>query len=168
MKEALTSFDIRLLVEELQGLRGAYLEKVYQEGSSFIFRFHVPRGGKRELFVQPGRWLFLGKGFQKPAQPPPFAQALRKALGNAVIRDVSQRGFDRILLLDWERRTPGTLVFEMFGRGNLLLLRDGEIEVTLAGGKWKAREVRRGVAYTFPPEGVNLLEMDRQTLDAAL
>ncbi|MFQ5919485.1 MAG: ribosome rescue protein RqcH [Thermoplasmata archaeon] len=168
MKEALTSFDIRLLVEELQGLRGAYLDKVYQDDASFIFRFNVPRRGKKELFVQPGRWLFLGQGFKKPAQPPPFAQALRKALSNAVIREVSQRGFDRILLLEWERRTPGTLVFEMFGRGNLLLLKDGEIEVTLGGGKWKAREVRRGIPYAFPPEGVNLLEIERPDLSASL
>ncbi len=168
MKEALTSFDIRLLVEELQGLRGAYLDKVYQDGPSFIFRFHIPRRGKTELFVQPGHWLFLGQGFKKPAQPPPFAQALRKALSNAVIREVSQRGFDRILLFEWERRTPGTLILEMFGRGNLLLLKEGEIEVTLSGGKWKAREVRRGIPYAFPPEGVNLLEMDREALTASL
>ncbi len=159
MKEALTSFDIRLLVQELQALRGAYLDKVYQDGPSFIFRFNVPRRGKVELFVQPGRWLFLGEGFQKPAQPPPFAQSLRKALSNAMIREVSQRGFDRILLLEWERKTPGTLVLEMFGRGNLLLLKGGDIEVALAGGKWKAREVRRGIPYAFPPEGVNLLEL---------
>ncbi|MFQ5986383.1 MAG: ribosome rescue protein RqcH [Thermoplasmata archaeon] len=168
MKEALTSFDIHLLVQELQALRGAYLGKVYQDGPSFIFRFHVPGEGKTELYVQPGRWLFLGEGFQKPSQPPPFAQALRKALSNAVIRDVSQRGFDRILLLEWERKTPGTLVFEMFGRGNLLLLKEGEIEVTLAGGKWKAREVRRGIPYAFPPEGVNLLEISQDGLATAL
>ncbi len=168
MKEALTSFDIRLLAEELQALRGAYLGKVYQDGPSFIFRFHVPRRGKTELFVHPGRWLFLGQGFKRPAQPPPFAQALRKALSNAVIREVSQRGFDRILLLEWERKTPGTLVFEMFGRGNLLLLKEGEIEVALAGGKWKSREVRRGIPYMFPPEGVNLLEMDRDALTKSL
>ncbi|MFQ6013753.1 MAG: ribosome rescue protein RqcH, partial [Thermoplasmata archaeon] len=168
MKSALTSFDIRLLVRELEALRGAYLGKVYQDGPSFLFRFNVPRGGKPELFVQPGRWLFLGEAFKRPAQPPPFAQQLRKALRNAVLREVSQRGFDRILLLDWERETPATLVFEMFGRGNLLLLREGKIEVALAGGKWKAREVRRGIPYEFPPEGANLSEMQEDDLAASL
>lgn len=164
----MTSFDIHLLAQELQALRGAYLDKVYQDGPSFIFRFNIPQRGRIELFVQPGRWLFLGEGFPKPAQPPPFAQSLRRALSNARIREVSQRGFDRILLLEWERETPGTLVFEMFGRGNLLLLKEGEIEVALAGGKWKAREVRRGIPYAFPPEGVNLLELSRVDFAASL
>lgn len=159
MKESLTSFDIRVLVGELQALVGAYLDKVYQEGETFLFRFNVPGDGKPELYVEPGQWLFLGEGFEHPPQPPTLAQSLRSAVQNARVRGVRQKGFDRIVLMDLEKEAPHTLVLEMFGQGNLVLLRDGDILHVLNRARWRAREVRPGVAYKFPPAGVDPTEV---------
>ncbi len=160
MKEGVTSFDLRVLLGELSELQGAYLDKVYQTDSSFILRLNIPREGKREVFIEPGKWIFLGEGFDKPSEPPAFVQTLRKALGNAVLKEVRQRGFDRILLLEFEKEAQYTLILEMFGKGNLILLREDEIIHVLRPGKWKAREIKRGQPYIFPPEGVNPLQLD--------
>ncbi|MFQ5838117.1 MAG: ribosome rescue protein RqcH [Thermoplasmata archaeon] len=160
MKEGLTSFDIRVLVGELSQLRGAYLDKVYQADSAFILKFNLPRVGKREVFIQPGKWIFLGGEFEKPREPPPFAQSLRKVLDNALLHGVEQRGFDRILLMEFEKEARYTLVIEMFGRGNLILVRDEEILHALRWGKWRTRKVKRGEAYKFPPEGTNPTTLD--------
>jgi predicted ribosome quality control (RQC) complex YloA/Tae2 family protein len=159
MKESLTSFDLRVLVGELSGIEGSYLDKVYQKDSSFILKLNMPRVGRKELFIEPGRWIFLGQELEKPREPPPFTQSLRRALDNALLRDVRQRGFDRILLLDFEKETEYTIVLEMFGRGNLILLRDGIIQQALRYGKWRTREIRRGQPYAFPPEGVNPVDL---------
>ncbi|MEE9237111.1 MAG: ribosome rescue protein RqcH [Thermoplasmata archaeon] len=160
MKEALTSFDIRVLLRDLSEIEGAYLDKVYQRDSSFILRFNLPRVGKRELFIEPGRWIFLGQDFEKPRTPPAFAQNLRKLLHNAVLQEVRQRGFDRILLMKFEKETGYTLVLEMFGTGNLILLRGEEILQALRPAKWRTRDVWRGQTYVFPPEAGNPTTLD--------
>lgn len=164
VKESLTSFDIRVLVRELQALQGAYLDKVYQDGDVFLFRFNLPQGGKPELFVHPGRWLFLGEEFAHPPEPPALAQRLRASIQNAQVQAVRQKGFDRIVMVDLRKETDYALVFEMFGRGNLVLLREGEILHARARGRWRAREIRPGVAYRFPPEGANPADLDRASL----
>lgn len=153
VKDELTSFDIRVLQQELAVLEGAYLDKVYQEEDSFIFRFNVPGQGKPELFVEPGRWLYLAEGLEHPPQPPPLARNLRAAIDNAQVQRVRQKEFDRILLLEMEKGAPYTLVLEMFGEGNLILVRDGEILHVLSRQRWRTREVRPGAEYRFPPAG---------------
>ncbi len=160
MKEGLTSFDIRALLKEMAILQGAHLSQIYQRESSFILRFNVPSAQKLELFVEPGRWLLLGEGFEKPREPPTLAQNLRKVLGNAILRIVDQRGFDRIVVMKFEREAEYTLILEMFGRGNLVLLRGGEVLLALRYGRWKTREIRRGRAYAFPPEVVDPTALD--------
>lgn len=168
MKESLTSFDLRVLVGELASLREAHLNQVYQEGETFILKFRLPQEGRRELFVEPGHWLFLGDDFAKPPEPPPLAQRLRRALGNAVLKDVRQRGFDRILLLEFQKETSYTLVLEMFGRGNLVLLRGEEILAALRRERWRTREIRRGAAYRFPPDALDPTSLDEEGFRQAL
>ncbi len=160
MKEALTSFDIRVLSRELSEIQGAYLDKVYQRGSSFVLKFNLPRVGRREVYIEPGKWLYVGKDLEKGPEPPALAQSLRKVLSNAVLREVTQRGFDRIVSLRFEREAEYTLVLEMFGSGNLVLLRDTEVMHAFRYGKWKTREVRRGRTYLPPPAFTDPTDLD--------
>src|SRR2546427_12429240 len=92
MKTALSSFDLRALVAEWQGLVGAHMDKVYQTGDEVIFRINVSGGGRAELFYGAGRWLCLHEVESKPESPPPFAQTLRRMLDNARVRAVEQHG----------------------------------------------------------------------------
>ena len=96
MKTSITSFDLRVLVAEWQGLLGGHVDKVYQREDELMFRINVPGRGKVELYSKAARWLCLHEVEDKPESPPPFAQTLRRLLDNARVTAVEQRGLDRI------------------------------------------------------------------------
>jgi len=161
MKTSLSSFDLRALVAEWQDLVGGHVDKVYQREEEVIFRINVPNRGKVELYSKAGRWLCMHEVENKPGSPPAFAQALRRLLDNARVTAVEQRGFDRIAVFRVERGPERfDVVFEVFGKGNLVLVRDGTTVAALYPQKFKDRSVQVGEPYTYPA-GVDPLELDR-------
>ncbi len=169
MKSGLSSFDLRALVAEWQGLVGGHIDKAYQQEDEVILRVNLEGGGKAELFSKSGRWLCLHEVENKPETPPAFAQTLRRLLDNARITAFEQRGFDRIAVVTAERG-PGAyrLVFELFGRGNLVVV-EGETTVAcLFPQTYKDRSVRPDEPYAFPAIGIDPLELDRDGFAAAL
>src|SRR5436853_123641 len=103
MKASITSFDLRVLVAEWQGLLGGHVDKIYQRDDEVMFRINVPDRGKIELYSKAGQWLCLHEVEDKPESPPPFAQTLRRLLDNARLTAVEQRGLDRIAVFRVER-----------------------------------------------------------------
>ena len=106
MKEALSSVDIAVIVEELQDLLGAKVEKVYQRDQEIILRLHAHLEGKRleaygssvDLVLEAGRRIHLTKyRMEMPKTPTSFAMLLRKHLKGGRIRSIKQRDFDRIV-----------------------------------------------------------------------
>lgn len=162
MKTSLSSFDLRALVAEWQAMVGGYVDKIYQRDDEVIVRINVTERGKAELYSKSGRWLCLHEIENKPESPPPFAQALRRILGNARVTAVEQRGFDRIAIFRVERgHERFDVIFEVFGKGNLVLVRDGTTVAAQYPQKFKDRTVQVNEAYAFPASGVDPLELDR-------
>lgn len=163
MKNALSSFDLKALVAEWQDLVGGYVDKAYQKEDEVILRLNVPGREKAELYSKSGQWLCLHEVEQKPESPPAFAQALRRLLGNARIAAVEQRGFDRIVEVTVDRGGEALrIIFEVFGKGNLVLVRRDTTLACLVSASYKDRVVRVNEPYAFPPAGVDPLELDRE------
>ena len=162
MKTSLSSFDLRALVAEWQDLVGGHVDKAYQHEDEVILRINVPARGKVELFYQAGRWLCLHEVENKPESPPPFAQSLRRLLDNARIQGVEQRGFDRIAVFRLDRGgEPIDLIFEVFGKGNIVVVKKDAIAAARFPQTFKDRAVQVGERYHFPEAGVDPLELDR-------
>src|SRR5438132_1441993 len=162
MKTALSSFDLRALVAEWQDLVGGHVDKAYQRGDEVILRINAPVRGKAELFYQAGRWLCVHEVETKPETPPPFAQTLRRLLDNARVLGIEQRGFDRIAVFHLERSGESSdLVFEVFGKGNLVVVKGATIAAVLFPQTFKDRSVQLGEPYQFPEAGLDPLELDR-------
>ncbi|HII40152.1 MAG TPA: fibronectin-binding domain-containing protein [Thermoplasmata archaeon] len=162
MKAALSSFDLKALVAEWQELVGGYLDKAYQREDEVIFRINVPGRDRVELYSKSGSWLCLHEVEEKPETPPVFAQTLRRLLDNARITAVEQRGFDRIAVFTVEHAGETLrIVFEVFGKGNLVVLRGDTTVACLSTQKYKDRAVRPDEPYAFPPSDVDPLELDR-------
>lgn len=168
MKKAVSSFDVLALAAELSTLGGGRVDKAYQRGDEIVLKLNVPDEGRRDLYVKVGKFLCLRSFEEAPEELPPFAQSLRKAIGNARIQGVEQRGFDRVLVLHLDRGGPVDLVFEMFGRGNVVAVRDGITVATYTTHRFKDRTVKVGAPYDFPPAGTNPLELDREGFHAAV
>jgi predicted ribosome quality control (RQC) complex YloA/Tae2 family protein len=163
MKEALTSFDLMALVAEWQGLVGGYVDKVYQAKDEVTLRLNVPGSERRELYCKAGRWLVLHPMEERPESLPVFAVALRKTLDNARITAVEQQGFDRVAVFTLDRGgPPHQLVFEMFGKGNVVLTQGGNTVASMRVQTFRGRQIKAGIAYDFPPPGTNPLDLDRE------
>lgn len=153
MKKEMSSFDIRAIVTELSTLEGAHMDKIHHWGAgSVLFRLNVPGQGKRELLFENRKWLYCPSAKpDTPAMPTTFASFLRKYIDNARIGPVRQIGFDRVVEIgltksDGEYR----LVLEMFGGGNVLLLKDGVILNCLVQKTYRDRKTRPGEPYVMP------------------
>jgi len=105
-----------------------------------------------------------------PSNPSQFAMVLRKHLNNSRFIAVRQYGFDRVIELTFEHGGGRLkLVIELFRDGNVLLLdEEGVIIQPLTHAKYASRTLKRGVAYTPPPETFDPRQMDRAALDELL
>jgi predicted ribosome quality control (RQC) complex YloA/Tae2 family protein len=90
---------------------------------------------------------------------------MRSFLRTALITDIQQHEFERVVVLSLEtNRGPLQLVLEVFGNGNLVLLSNGnKIIQALTYKRMRDRNILRGEAFAFAPSsGKNPREM---TLD---
>ena len=153
MKEALSSFDVSCIVNDLQSLIGARIDKIYHPKlDHLVFALKTLSEGKEYMHFHVGKWLFTTKAPQEmPQQPSDFAMMLRKRISNSRIVGIKQQGFDRIVVLSLEKDEKYDLVFELFGDGNAILVKDGTIVQPLSSHTWKDRDVRAKRVFLFPP-----------------
>ncbi|MBR9677257.1 hypothetical protein GOV04_03885 [Candidatus Woesearchaeota archaeon] len=163
MKNELSSLDIYYLVKELQSLKNAKINKIYQEKDLFYFQLHITGKPKTFLKVQFPSIVYLSEYKPNFEQPSGFCMFLRKHLTNARIQKIEQVDFERIIKIVVETKNePLTLVLELFAPGNLLLLKNEKIFSAYQLKKWKDRTVRPNIDYIHPKLAHNTLELDEK------
>lgn len=153
MKKEMSSFDVRSIVTELASLEGAHMDKIHHWGAgNVLFRLNVQGQGKTELLFEDRKWLYCpSKKPETPTMPTTFASYLRKYIDNARVGKVEQVGFDRIVTMELSKSDGDyLLIFEMFGGGNVLLVKDGMIQNCLVQKTLKDRKTRPGEPYVMP------------------
>ena len=162
---------------------GIFLHFLKNEISEFaigskVDRIHLPtkyelvislrtRTETRKLFISVSgnspRINFTDLTPENPMTPPMLCMLLRKQLGGAVITDVRQVGFDRILMIDFDAtneigdRVKRTLVVEIMAQySNCILLDENEIIIDslkrVDSSKSSFREILPGRHYILPPQ----------------
>ncbi|MGM0404617.1 MAG: ribosome rescue protein RqcH [Thermoplasmatota archaeon] len=166
MKEEMESLEISAAVNELKSLIGGYTQKIYRPNKKeLLFRIHVPGKGKKMLIFRIGKALYLTeKDRDNPMHPGDFIMLIRKYIGNASITDIYQHEFDRVVVMELRKKRKFRLIFEVFGKGNLIL--DGEDRILLPyrSESWSHRELKKGELYKFPPKRLNPLHISREEL----
>ena len=152
MKKAqMANLDYTLVAGELQPLAGRFFDKFYELGKG---RFRLKFGRDNILIELPTR-LHKTKYLEQAPEATSFAMKVRKELKGKKLSSVSQHGKDRVIIFDFE----GTrLIAEMFGKGNLVLVRDGKILAVYSRESWKGRQLRPNAEYKFPPSGTKTLD----------
>ncbi|MCK5772975.1 MAG: NFACT family protein [Thermoplasmata archaeon] len=121
---------------------------------------------KADLFFHIGGYLFFTPHVMRemPKTPSPYAMMLRKRLRNRVLKEISQVGMDRVVVLTFSggEEDDIKLYLELFGDGNLIMVRGGIIEAPYTSRSWASRTVKRGEEFSPPPSGMDPLEL---TLD---
>lgn len=166
MERGLASFDIYVIVSDLQDLRGCYVEKIYQlSRNEILLRVQQRTGGEKEsLFIRNGELICRTQNtFDAPEKPSVFAMTLRKYLLNGKISEITQQDFDRVIQLKIDRKEGAyTLVCELFSKGNIILLNpEGRIIRPLIKQEWSSRMIKSGEMYKPPPTQTNPFQLTK-------
>jgi predicted ribosome quality control (RQC) complex YloA/Tae2 family protein len=127
--QAMSNLDLFYLLRELSALKGARLAKAYgfapDAPGVFRFKFNTA-AGEKNLHVGLSFGLWFTKYLKEaPRQPSAFVVKLRKDLENAVVSEVKQINFDRVVSLEFSAKAGAEkriLILEFVGDGNILLL----------------------------------------------
>ena len=145
---------------------GGRVEKVYQpEKDTVILQMRTFEGGGR-LLINAGssnpRVGFTQIPYENPQNPPQFCVLLRKHLSGGKLISVTQVGFERVLILEFETRDEmgylctRRLVIEVMGKYSNLIFTDGEEKVLAVlrpvdFTTSSKRQVLPGMRYEMPP-----------------
>jgi predicted ribosome quality control (RQC) complex YloA/Tae2 family protein len=166
MKTDMSSFDIMAMVSELQ--RDMRLKKVFQPSPAELrVQVRFIEGGTKNILVEVGKKMYLSDySPPSPKFPSNFAMTLRKHLTNAVVKEISQVGFDRIVELTAQcKEGDFKLIFELFGEGNVILTdSEGVIKAVMKRRRFKHRELVGKEVYSYPPQRKNPFESNPENL----
>ena len=166
MKRGLSSFDIYVIVWELQDLVGSYIDKIYQRSRNEVFiRVNNKQKNRKEfIYIRNGALVCTTeKKFEVPQRPSTFAMTLRKYLLNGQIREVKQHEFDRIIIFTLQKgQQEFSLICELCSNGNIILAdMDLKILAPLVRQQWAHRTIQRNERYIPPPAQRNPFDLSQ-------
>lgn len=172
MKEEISALHIHYLLKELQCLVGGKLDKIYQLPKRELYlQIHVTGKGKHILRIVPGKYMYLTD--HKPASPKNplgYCMYLRKYIGNARIKAIQQKDFERIVEIILEVKKDNalqtkSLIIELISKGNIILVdEENKIMSPLETQVWKDRTIRAKQPYVYPQKEANLLTVTKEEL----
>lgn len=170
MKEEMEALEIAAAVRDMECLVGGYIQKAYQlSNGDILFKIHVSGEGKRSLRFRMGKGLYITyRDIETPLSPSHYIMLLRKFVGNARITYIKQHEFDRVVVMGLAGRQPMKLVFELFGKGNLVLVGEEHIILPLRSETWRHRTLKEGEDYRFPPSRRQPFELDEDEVSSIL
>jgi predicted ribosome quality control (RQC) complex YloA/Tae2 family protein len=159
MKISLSSIDYLVLSKELsRELQGAWVDNVYSnpEYGYYLMVFRSS-GIVKKLVMIPGESLFLTRHeYPVPSTPEDRVLKLRRIVCNLRVESVEQYDFDRIIIMNLSKRGfKARLIIEGLRRGVIVLVsEDWRILFTSQRVETKARTLREGEKYVFPPSNI--------------
>lgn len=170
MKEEMESLEVRAAVKEFKSLEGGFIKKVYQpDEDKILIKIYLPGEGTKQLLFEVGDSLYLTEqDIDNPKRPGDYVMLMRKYTGNARILNVKQHEFDRVVFFELQKEKRSKLIFEIFGKGNLILEGEKGILVPYRSESWSHRELKEGHDYKFPPSRVQPFELTTEEIEARL
>lgn len=132
-----------IIAELLPALTGKHMRRIKKLGEG-IYRLKI---GDREVLAQSGVRLHFTQLIEKSDISDKFAEKAEKELDNAKLIRIEQINQDRIISFVFDK---GLLIFEMFGDGNIILVRDGKTVCAERYESWSDRVIKAGEEYHGP------------------
>ncbi len=168
MRELYTIELVRL-VGELKSLEGFYIEQFY-ELEKGRFRIKISKKGEKlNLRCILPETINRTEYIELSDEATNFSMGIRRRIDGLPITSIEQFNNDRIILIKvGTEEREANLIFEMFGRGNLVLA-DRAMKTMLAyqTHMFKDRAVRPNVAY-IPPKNQSIGSLERKEIEAAI
>ncbi len=172
-KDRFSSLDTLALVRELRRLPRAWFDKASElPDGRLLVTLRVQGEGRWEWLIAPGSFSTLRPAsLALPETPGPFAMSLRRQLQGAPLLGAEQPGGERYLEVSFgqgREEEPALLAVELFGQGNVLVVRRGQISTLLHSRTWAQRVLRPGARYVRPPARKNPFALVPEEIRKAL
>ncbi|MCI0503714.1 NFACT family protein [Candidatus Micrarchaeota archaeon] len=139
----MSNLEYSFIVRELgQALNGKHFGRIRKIGGS-TYRMKI---AGLEVICELGVRLHATK-YIEPAESDKFTEKVEKELDNARLSEIKQINNDRIVSFAFDK---GELVFEMFGDGNAILVKDGKTVCAHKYESWSDRDIKAGAPYKPP------------------
>jgi predicted ribosome quality control (RQC) complex YloA/Tae2 family protein len=147
----LSGLAIHALVEKWnEKFSNAYINQFRSVGSElFLFKIRTKDGIVQWLIELPTLVIEANKQWAPLEKQPNIVNVTKKMFDNQRIKQVYQKGLDRIIVVEC-----GTLnmVIELFGKGNIIVA-DEHFNILFVRNahEWKTRTLKMKRTYDFPP-----------------
>jgi predicted ribosome quality control (RQC) complex YloA/Tae2 family protein len=163
---SITSIDIHYAVQELQELAGSRVAQILASQEGLVLSLTGKSERKQHLCVNiPGNVCITPVKESAPEHASGNTMILRKYFEGAILREVSQIGFDRVIRFRAGGSHITNLIIELFSNGNWIITDDSDMIVhAYREEHWKDRTIRAGLKYAPPKPAPNILKLDVQSL----
>lgn len=152
LSREMVGIEYSYIAKELDRLLvGKRLQK-FQKIRESIYRM---RFEKYDVLCELGRRMHITQYLEESEEADSFVQKAKKELVGKRLLAVRQLNRDRIVQFLFDDRS---IVFELFKKGNILVLSGNRIVAVLYEEKWSGRELKPGVDYVVPPAPPKTLE----------
>ncbi|MEE0435145.1 MAG: NFACT RNA binding domain-containing protein [Peptococcaceae bacterium] len=183
---SLDGIAMRALAQDLKNqLLGGRIDKIAQPSATTMTMTVRAAGSNHKCFAtinpQSARVSLTKQTFDSPLTPPQFCMVLRKHIQGAVIEDVHQIDWERMIAFDLRGRneigeiTTFTLLFELMGKNSNIILLDDHGTILdaikrVGMGTNNYRQFQPGIPYQMPPaqHKLPLDTLNETTLTSAL
>jgi predicted ribosome quality control (RQC) complex YloA/Tae2 family protein len=164
----ISGIELNVAASELRyELEGLFFKSFYELGDG-AFLLALSKGSKEtDVYIRLNKTVNETTFKEQATAPTQFAQNVRKALAGMRVKGIQQHAFDRILAIDLEGREKKKLIIELFGKGNLLIVKyDNLTELAYRNVSFKDRSARKNMLYGFPKsESIGPGEADADTIN---
>lgn len=150
----MTTNEYRCILDECQDkIIGKRIDK-FRKVRDNLYRIKI---GENEYIIEPGIRFHQTKYIEKTDDKDNLCEKISKEIGNSKVNSIKQINEDRIIEI---ATSQGSLILEMFGKGNIVLVKEGKILGALKNEKWADREIKPHANYTPPKGGSRNIEFD--------
>ncbi len=139
----MNNLEYSTMVKELSHLVGKHFNRMRKIGQN-IYRLKI---GTTEILCELGIRIHQTMIIESSELTDKFVEKVGKELDNARLLSLEQVNKDRIVAFNFDK---GSLIFEMFGEGNAVLVRDGKTVSATTFQSWSDREIKAGAPYSLP------------------
>lgn len=150
----MTTNEYRCILDECkEKIVGKRIDK-FRKVRDNLYRIKI---GESEYIIEPGVRFYPTKYIEKTEDKDNLCEKISKEIGNSKVNSIEQINEDRIIEIT---TAQGALILEMFGKGNIILVKEGKIVCALKNEKWADREIKPYANYIPPKVGNKKIEFD--------
>jgi len=161
----MTNLEYSFMIREIAPLlTGKHLRRIKKLDEG-VYRLKI---GDMEVLAQSGVRLHLTRQIEQSDLSDKFSEKAEKELDNARLLSIEQINQDRIISFVFDK---GLLIFEMFGDGNIILVREGKTVCAERYESWSDRAIKAGEEYHGPrssTSGMTGIELNERFIVVSL